>query len=372
VNRESFSFEGLEPIEDRIRRLSPDAAYLVIQDRTIPRKDETLARFDLNEASALPYIEDEPSEEPLEDLVEDDDGPADPYDEEEEEDDDAPTWDPPSSRQRASLSRELILRAACLWIRDVAVRNTVGEEYCRFRVKVYGPKGARMLDSAQFVCRNHDADLHLPLLADKDLPRIPAPTFEQAATAGGAKGIKALGDYYAQWGQIVLGSVGQLQGVNNAMLNRLHRQLRQARDQVDQLVAAILENRYKELELAEERRADERAGDARTELAREALNQLGDAAKAFLTARGVTPELADVLGVIGTSPELVSTLSDPDVRALMQDPANLKSLAQMLKAAAAQARAAQQAQAQAQQPGGGTTPPPGPNPTTNPTQPAAG
>jgi len=127
--------------------------------------------------------------------------------------------------------------------------------------------------------------------------------------------------------------VGQLQGVNNAMLNRLHRQLR---------------------------------------LAREALNQLGDAAKAFLTARGVSPGLADVLGVIGTSPELVGTLSDPDVRALMRDPDNLKSLAQMLKAAAAQARAAQQAQAQAQQPGGGTTPPPGSNPTSNQTQPAAG
>ncbi|RME26724.1 MAG: hypothetical protein D6798_06095, partial [Deltaproteobacteria bacterium] len=289
MNRESFSFEGLDPIEDRIRRLSQDAAYLVIQDRTIPKKDETLARFDLNAANALPYIEDEPVEAPLEDFG--DEEPADPF---EDDDEDGPTWDPPPSRQRPALSWELIVRAACAWIRDVAVRNTVGEEYCRFRVKVYGPKGARMLDSAQFVCRNHDADLHLPLLADKDLPRIPAPTFDQAAAAGGAKGIKALGDYYAQWGQIVLGSVGQLQGVNNAMLNRLHRQLRQARDQVDQLVAAILENRYKELELAEERRADERAGDARTELAREALNQLGDAAKAFLTARGVSPELADV------------------------------------------------------------------------------
>jgi len=37
------------------------------------------------------------------------------------------------------------------------------------------------------------------------------------------RGIKVLGDYCAQWGQIVLGSVGQLQGVNNAMLGRLHR-----------------------------------------------------------------------------------------------------------------------------------------------------
>ena len=364
MNRESFSFEGLEPLEDRIRRLSRDAAYLVIQDRTIPRKDETLARFDLNEASAFPYVDEDLVTEPP---SEDDDEPADPYDEDDDaeivhEDDEPSPWAPARSRQRPELSWELVLRGACLWVRDVAVRNTVGEEYCRFRVKVYGPKGTRMLDSGQFVCRNHDVDLDLPLLADKELPRIPPPTFEQAAMAGGAKGIKALGDYYAQWGQIVLGSVGQLQGVNNAMLNRLHRQLRQARDQVDQLVAAILENRYKELELAEERRAEERAGDARTELAREALGQLGDAAKAFLTARGVSPEMAEVLGVIGSSPDLVNTLNDPDVRALMREPDNLKGLAQMLKAAGQQARAARE----------GAPTPSAPDAPANDSQPAAG
>ena len=58
----------------------------------------------------------------------------------------------------------------------------------------------------------------------------------------------------------------------------------------------------------------------------------------FLAARGVTPELADALGAIGQSPELVQTLNDPDVRVLMHDPNNLRMLAGMLKQAAQQAR----------------------------------
>ena len=157
---------------------------------------------------------------------------------------------------------------------------------------------------------------------------------------GAAKGLKALGDYYAQWGRIVLGSMGQLQGVNNDMLSKLHSQLQDSRGQVDELVGAILEFRAAEMKLSDERRAEERSGDARTQLAHQALHQLGDAAKAFLTAKGINPEMADVLGSIGQSPELVSTLNDPEVKALMNDPANLKALAGMLKAAAAQSRAA--------------------------------
>ncbi len=174
---------------------------------------------------------------------------------------------------------------------------------------------------------------------------IPAPAFEDVERKGAAKGISALGDYYAQWGRIVLGSVGQLQGVNNQMLGRLHHQLTESRGQVDQLVASILENRFRELEMTEERQADERADGARHALAREALSQLGDAAKAFLTAKGVNPEMADVLGVLGSSPELIGALNDPDVRVLMQDPANLGGLAQMLKAAGQQARAVRDAAA---------------------------
>ena len=108
-------------------------------------------------------------------------------------------------------------------------------------------------------------------------------------------------------------------------------------------MASILESRVAKLEMAETRSATERQDDARHALAKEALSQLGDAAKVFLTARGINPEMADVLGVLGSSPELMPALQSPDVRTLMQDPSNLSSLAQMLEAAGQQARLARDA-----------------------------
>jgi len=355
VGHDKFSFERIEPLQDRIQRLAQDAAYVQVWDRTDRKNEQNLGRFDLTATDALPYLTERAQPAPLE---MDDDGPADPYEgsfgayDELEEDleDPEPHYEPPTPLE--------IAQAACRWMRELAIGNTVGEAWCRFRVKVFGPKGMKVLHTGTFICRNHDFDIELPVPeALRDL-KIPSPSFEESANAGAAKGIKALGDYYAQWGRIVLGSVGQLQGVNNEMLGRLHKQLSESRGQVDQLVASILENRFNELQMVEERQADERADGARHALAREALSQLGDAAKAFLTAKGVNPEMADVLGVLGSSPELMGALNDPDVRVLMQDPANLGSLAQMLKAAAHQARAAREAS---------TAPPTGPAP-----QPAAG
>jgi len=307
VSRDKFSYEGLKAIDGRIRRLSTEAGYLVIQDRTDRRQDDTLARFNLTAEDAAAYLD-------LPTVFDDDYDPDDP----------------------SEITHEMICEAAAAWVRDVAERNTVGEEWRRFRVRVYAPKGIRLMDSAQFVCRNHEADLDLPV---PELPEMPLPTFDEATAVASSKGIKALGDYYAQWGHLVIGSIGQLQGVNQSMIHHLHRQLQDAQEQVDKLVSTLLENRAREAELADAREAEERDSSARTVLAQQALEQLGEAARAFLSTRGLTPELADVLGVIGTSPELMRALSSPDVRALMQDPDNLKGLAAMLEGAAQQARA---------------------------------
>jgi hypothetical protein len=338
---DGFTFEGLEPIEQRFLRRAAGATYLVIKDRSERNHEETLDRLELTEDDLAPYLdrpfglapmaqaEDEWDENPDED---DED-----LDDEEDEND-----EPPRAAASASdpLTNAEKMRAAFRWVRECAVRNTIGDSSTRFRVKLYGPKGVNCLATGQFVCRNDAYDLD-----DAVMPKleIPAPTFEEAARAGSVKGLKALGDYYAQWGQIVLGSVGQLQGVNNAMLAKLHKQLEESRGQVDQLVASILEFRVKEIEVQENRLADERDGDARTTLAREALGQLGAAANTFLASRGMTPDMLEVFTQLGGSPELMAALKDPSVRALMQDHDNLKGLAEMLRQAGSQAQAAQAA-----------------------------
>jgi hypothetical protein len=164
--------------------------------------------------------------------------------------------------------------AAARWVRDTSSRNMGGDEVRRFRVRAYAPKGLRTVETASFTVRDDDADADLPALAASaevvhaapDL-RIPPPSFEAVEAGATVRGMRALADYYARWGQIVLGSVGQLQGVNDAMLGRMHAQLQQSRDQVHQLVAAILTHRAAEAEFAEQRRASEKSEDTRTILA---------------------------------------------------------------------------------------------------------
>lgn len=356
---ERYAFDGLDLFEKRLRRVAKDVGYLVVWDRTDRKSEDTLGRFELTLRDAFPYLEE------AEELFERDDE----EDEGEPDDDSDPFGMAPGNETEDVSDAELAARAeqvfgrapgpadfavaALRWVRDIAVRNMGGDEVRRFRVRAYAPKGVRTVETASFSVRDDDADLSLPALAaprESSLPavelRIPTPSFEQVEVGAAAKGLRALGDYYAQWGQIVLGSVGQLQGVNNAMLGRMHRQLEQSRDQVDQLVAAILTHRVAEAELAEQRRSSDRSDDSRTVLAQQALQQLGEAAKAFLASRGVTPELADALGSIGQSPELITTLNDPDVRVLMNDPNNLRLLSGMLRQAAQQARTMREAQQQ--------------------------
>ena len=363
MGRERFSFEGIESIEKRLRRVAPDVAYLIVWDRTERRDEETLARFDLTVADALPYLNDAHQPPPPEDDDgrDDDDEGLDEYGLESamevDTGEDAPVAPPKPTLvpSPADITPEQLAIAAGRWLRDLAIRNTIGEPYRRFRVRAYAPKGARTVDTGSFICRNDTYDLDLPdgqiqpahvgpMALPDPVKFIPPPSFENVETASTVKGMRALGDYYAQWGRIVLGSVSQLQGVNNQMLGRMHRQLDASRGHVDELLGAILNLRAAEMELAERRRASDHTEDTRAEIAKQALQQLGDAAKAFLAARGVSPEMADVLGTLSQSPDLMSTLNDPDVRALMQDANNLKALAAMLKGAAEQGRAAREAQ----------------------------
>jgi hypothetical protein len=350
VGREEFSFDGIDEVEERIREIADQLSYVAVWDRSDRKVEEPVGRFDFDPDRALPWLvqeeeerDDEPAEEGDLPREADTSWPSDA-----EEGDDGPQ--PRSALARATggpgnakryVGAADLARACCRWLRALAVRNTVGWPHRRFRVRLCGPKGISTLESGSFLCRNHGYEDEIDEAAVRDL-KIPTPTFEQAATTAVTRPMQSLGDYYAQWGKIVLGAVGELQGVNNVMLNRLHRQLTESRDQVDQLVAAILNARVQEAEAAGTRDLEERKGDARTALARDALHQLGEAARAFLVAKGINPEMTEVVSSMGTCPDLVAALNDPEVKGLMQNPENLKVLASMLRGAAAQARAARQ------------------------------
>ena len=140
VDASQFTFEGFEAVAARVCAAAGGAAYLVVQDRTVRGQDVRLGRHDLADAG------------------------------------------------------EEATAAAVAWLAALARRNTVGEPWRRFRVKVWGPKGLRLVDSGQFVCRNLGFDL------------------EEA-------------------------------GVERVVIRRVAERLRASGDRVDLLVATVLEER---------------------------------------------------------------------------------------------------------------------------------
>lgn len=123
MSGEKFTFEGLGDIEARLGRLKKDAAYLVIQDSTVPKQDETLARFDLTEADALPCL-DEPVQAPAlagkDAFFADQDGEEDDEDlfghaSDDDSEQEAEEADDHAAPSAVKVPEELIVRAACRW-----------------------------------------------------------------------------------------------------------------------------------------------------------------------------------------------------------------------------------------------------------------
>ena len=124
----------------------------------------------------------------------------------------------------------------------------------------------------------------------------------------------------------------RLQALNDRTLSRLGRELDESRSQVDTLVAATLEYRFREVEAAEVRSAETRETEARNQLVRDAVGQLADAAKAVATMGG-SPELEPVLKLAREKPQLVELLKSDAVQALLANPDQLQALLGMLQPA---------------------------------------
>ena len=356
-----LTYKGLDEVEQHLRLLDREAAYLIFQDRTDPREDETLGRFTLTMEAAAPWLsmmgQQVDGDLPFRRLF----GVTDPRcrrpeaERDADLDDDLDEEDDDANGDDGADEWPIILQAAAWWVREMAARNVVGEPFRRFRVRVYGPKGVKSIYCGQFVCNNADnprpaepvraAALPAPVqLLHPTAPPQPqaTPTVISAAEQEGVStGMVALGTYYAQFGQLLLSSVTHLQGLSDGMMSRMDTHLRESRGQVDQLVASFLEFRFKQVTDAEEANAASRQQEVSSNLTRNALNSLSDVAKAFVVTRGMPPETTELISALGTSPELMATLKEPEVQALMKDPANLRDLASLLKQAGQHARAAQ-------------------------------
>ena len=351
---DDFTFEGLDHAFARIRQHAHEAGYLVLHDRTDSHNEETLARFDFDSASARPYLSRAALDED-EDFM--DLGPpvAEAYDDPDTEEVD----------DGEELSPERIADAACIWLRETAAHNTLGEPWRRYRVRIYGPKSYKKLDSVRFIVRSDfDEEAEAPEGAAPVFRPLPAPDPARAEQLVAVRGMHHLGEAYRQFTNLLLGTVGQLQSMTTSNLNQVNRQLTSSRDQVEHLVDAILSFRTTEAAATRSSEAEARDDAMRATLAKSALEQIGTAAQALLVSNGVPPETKDLLLALKASPELMQALQDPTVRVMMQDPNNLQALATLLRTSAAQYEAMRQ------QAAGGhsapTAPPPPPPPPPAP------
>ncbi len=118
VLRDKFAFDGIERIERRLLRVADEVGYVVLLDRSDYSQEIRLGRLDLDQATTAPWHRD---------AAGDGAGPA-------------------SLREQA--------RALCAWLHALAAESLEAVAQRRFRVKVFSPKGYRMVFSSQFAGRN--------------------------------------------------------------------------------------------------------------------------------------------------------------------------------------------------------------------------
>lgn len=162
-----FSFEGLDAVVARILRRAPEAGYITIKDRTDRAREVPVGRFNLDEHDARAYLKPRVTDEPP--------TPVD------------------------------LARAACRWLRDIVARYWAGEEFRRFRVRIYQPKGAKLLGGGQFVCRDQLwADLGRDGVDPTEIgdQPSPAPTLDKDSMDTAPKRVQAPGDDCVVWSLI--------------------------------------------------------------------------------------------------------------------------------------------------------------------------
>lgn len=320
--------EGLEELAERLTRLADQVAYISVQDRTNHRHPESIGRFDFTNEQIRTYVAVETSTFGY-------------------------TVAPPEEEYSPSHMAEVALR----WVRECIEGNSTGEAIGRFRVRVYHPKGSKLLLSRTLILRNAD------LLEDyNDLSEGLSVDLDSAAHQTSVKGVVDLGNLYARFAGIVLTTFAGMQKVNNDFVDRQGEQLRDSSENVNALIAALFEHKTRQLELENQATVEERVAAGRTAVAKQAVETIGQAAEALMISKGISPDATKIVKVLGDNPDLANAMQDPDIQQMLQDPAVVAQVVELLKLTATQIKQQklQQQAAESETPPTTQTPPPAP------------
>lgn len=378
----SISFDGFDRVEATVLSIAEDVGYVTLYERLASGRSRRIDQIQVTAQALAEYLERLPA---LDEAIFDDEfSPEDEHDGSEAPESLEDAFAQEESREWTALD---LLRATLLWVHETAVRAAEADHTERFWLRYQAPKGTRALCTLTFSVRNPpwtsprvpavpaqqaatraalasapspvaaaspppvlapSPSRRLPtnVLSEQDLPGLGAAlpagafimpaTFQDGSLYGTAGAFRVLGDSYQEYGRIMMAGVSQLQGMMREVVKDLGTDLRESRIQVGSLVDKVLEGRVQEVEAQEQAIHSQESGQ-RMLLAREALAQIGDVARAFFVSRGVSPELGDVAGLIASSPSLMTSLQDPKVKSMLEKPENLEALGSMLKQFAGQA-----------------------------------
>ncbi len=148
-----YTIEGIEAVEAQIRHLVEDAGYLQVWDRTDRSKEHQVGRFNFTATDAQPFLDTPAPEVPDGDA----DGDLRTWDDFESFEDEPGEPESPAVDCSGGVPPSQMAEAGIRWLRQLLEVNTVGEEWARFRTRIYAPKGAKTLHTATVVVHNHNA-----------------------------------------------------------------------------------------------------------------------------------------------------------------------------------------------------------------------
>jgi hypothetical protein len=290
------SFEGLEDVEHFLRQRWSELAYVTLLERLSRREERRIGRLDL------------------------------------------PAPDP-----EASYAEEDPAEAAIAWLTEQLRMNSRGMGQSIYRVRCYFPKGH---SSATFTVQVNAVDDNEPVIQPESedvvdrLEVAGRQTLAEQQTAFVAQMLEQTQAFR----DLVLGTVGTLEGHHQRRTDQYAHELTAARGQINDLAKSISSQRIAHATANADRiaavariEAEEQRQQSSQALAQQAVGQIGQLVSLVAMQKAglnLSPSQQALLGAVQSSPELQAALAKPEIQALLADPANLEALAAMLTAAA--------------------------------------
>ncbi len=326
---------GLDVTDKCLHDFRDDIGYLAISEVTDRNRSITGARVDFSGVALSPWLKRDST---------DDDEPED-DDDEEQEDDDAEPAGLGDALDRDVVDTAMLAIGARRWIRESVGSLMAGRPHVKFKIGLWTPRGQTLLHSSRFEARNpnagrKEADEEADVEAERKVaaklrdltPTVVAPPPRPGPFPPEERIWQSLGDGYANLIALSQSTYSHIAKLHGAEIISLSDQNKRLLGTVEALSADL---RHVHVGTAEQEREEVRdAGDAkvREALGVQFIQELGSLGRALAASKtGIPPELADVVGALGSSPDLMDALKLPEVRALLNDEATLKELAELLR-----------------------------------------